>query len=134
MPRPACTATAVAGKVLSGVDVASTIKSIEGFNTAWDDGSAASGLTWAQHIHQGLTGANLNAFLYWSGSTTPSENGDNEGLLEINGSSVIPTGRLWAFANYSRYIHPGAVRIGAASSNSDPDILPLRPRGGRGPG
>ena len=89
----------------------------EGFSSAWDDGSDASGLTWAQHIHQGLTGSNLSAFLYWWGSTTPSENGDNEGLLEINGSSVIPTGRLWAFANYSRYIHPGAVRIGASSSN-----------------
>jgi O-glycosyl hydrolase len=94
----------------------------EGFSTAWDDGSDASGLTWAQHIHQGLTGANLSAFLYWWGSTTPSENGDNEGLLEINGSSVIPTGRLWAFANYSRYIHPGAVRIGASSSNSAVDL------------
>ncbi|ACU73817.1 cellulose-binding family II [Catenulispora acidiphila DSM 44928] len=89
----------------------------EGFSSAWDDGSDASGMAWAQHINQGLTGANLNAFLYWWGSTTPSENGDNEGLLEINGSSVIPTGRLWAFANYSRYIHPGAVRIGASSSN-----------------
>jgi O-glycosyl hydrolase len=94
----------------------------EGWDPAWDDGSAASGLTWAQHIYQGLTGANLSAFLYWWGSTTPSENGDNEGLLEINGSSVIPAGRLWAFANYSRYIQPGAVRIGASSSNSGVDI------------
>ncbi|HZU54553.1 MAG TPA: cellulose binding domain-containing protein [Actinocrinis sp.] len=90
----------------------------DGFNSAWDDGSDASGFTWAQHIHQGLTGANLSAFLYWWGSTTPSENGDNEGLLEINGSSVIPTGRLWAFANYSRYIHPGATRIAATTADS----------------
>ena len=89
----------------------------EGFSTAWDDGSDASGMTWAQHIHQGLTGANLNAFLYWWGSTTPSENGDNEGLLQFSGSTVTTSGRLWAFANYSRYIHPGAVRIGATSSN-----------------
>ncbi|WP_228562700.1 cellulose binding domain-containing protein [Catenulispora rubra] len=89
----------------------------EGFSSAWDDGSDASGMTWAQHIYNGLTQANLSAYLYWWGSTTPSENGDNEGLLEINGNSVIPTGRLWAFANYSRYIHPGAVRIGASSSN-----------------
>jgi hypothetical protein len=29
MPRSACTSTAVAGKVLSGVEVASTIKSID---------------------------------------------------------------------------------------------------------
>ncbi|MEZ0110586.1 O-glycosyl hydrolase [Catenulispora sp. EB89] len=89
----------------------------EGFSSAWDDGSDASGMTWAQHIYTGLTQANLSAYMYWWGSTTPSENGDNEGLLEINGNSVIPTGRLWAFANYSRYIHPGAVRIGASSSS-----------------
>jgi glucuronoarabinoxylan endo-1,4-beta-xylanase len=94
----------------------------ETWNPAWDDGSDASGMTWAQHIYQGLTGANLSAFLYWWGSTTPSENGDNEGLLEINGTTVTPAGRLWAFANYSRYIHPGAVRIGATTTNSGLDI------------
>jgi O-glycosyl hydrolase len=94
----------------------------ETWDPAWDDGTDASGLTWAQHIYQGLTGAGLNAFLYWWGSTTPSENGDNEGLIQINGSTVTPSGRLWAFANYSRYIHPGAVRIAATSSNSGVDI------------
>jgi O-glycosyl hydrolase len=89
----------------------------ETWDPAWDDGSVASGLTWAQHIYTGLTAANLSAFLYWWGSTTPSANGDNEGLIQINGSTVAPSGRLWAFANYSRYVHPGAVRIGATSSN-----------------
>ena len=52
----------------------------ETWDPAWDDGTDASGLTWAQHIYTGLTAANLSAFLYWWGSTTPSENGDNEGL------------------------------------------------------
>src|SRR5947209_1364898 len=94
----------------------------DGFNSAWDDGSDASGLTGAQHIHQGLTGANLSAFLYWWGSTTPSEKGDNEGLLEINGSTVQTSGRLWAFGNYSRFVRPGAVRIGASSSNGAVDL------------
>jgi len=94
----------------------------ETWDPAWDDGTDASGMSWAQNIYQGLTGANLNAFLYWWGSTTPSENGDNEGLIEINGSTVTASARLWAFANYSRYIHPGAVRIAATSSNSAVDI------------
>jgi glucuronoarabinoxylan endo-1,4-beta-xylanase len=98
----------------------------ETWDPAWDDGTVASGLTWAQHIYQGLTGAGLNAFLYWWGSTTPSENGDNEGLIQINGSSVIPSGRLWAFANYSRYVHPGAVRIAASSSNSAVDLAAFK--------
>jgi O-glycosyl hydrolase len=98
----------------------------ETWDPAWDDGTDASGLTWAQHIYQGLTGSNLNAFLYWWGSTTPSENGDNEGLIEINGSTVTASARLWAFANYSRYIHPGAVRIAATSSNSAVDIAAFK--------
>jgi O-glycosyl hydrolase len=91
----------------------------ETWDPAWDDGTDASGLTWAQHIFAGLDSANLNAFLYWWGSTTPSENGDNEGLIEINGSTVTPSGRLWAFGNFSDFVRPGAVRIGASTSDSN---------------
>ena len=98
----------------------------ETWDPAWDDGTDASGLTWAQHIYTGLTAAGLSAFLYWWGSTTPSENGDNEGLIQINGSTVASSGRLWAFANYSRYVRPGAVRVGATSSNSAVDLTAFR--------
>ena len=88
----------------------------EGWDPAWDDGSAASGLTWARHIFAGLDDANLNAFLYWWGSSTPAVNGDNESLVQIDKSSVIPSGRLWAFASFSDFVRPGAVRIGATTS------------------
>ena len=98
----------------------------ETWDPTWDDGTDASGLTWAQHIYTGLTAAGLSAFLYWWGSTTPSENGDNEGLIQINGSTVASSGRLWAFANYSRYVRPGAVRVGATSSNSAVDLTAFR--------
>jgi O-glycosyl hydrolase len=98
----------------------------ETWDPAWDDGTDASGLTWAQHIYTGLTAANLSAFLYWWGSTTPSENGDNEGLIQINGSTVSSSGRLWAFANYSDFVRPGAVRIAAASSNSAVDLTAFK--------
>jgi O-glycosyl hydrolase len=91
----------------------------ESWDPAWDDGSGASGLSWAQRIFTGLDSANLNAFLYWWGSTTPSENGDNEGLILINGSTVTPSGRLWAFGNFSDFVRPGAVRIGASSSDGN---------------
>jgi O-glycosyl hydrolase len=91
----------------------------ETWDPAWDDSTDASGLTWAQHIFAGLDSANLSAFLYWWGSTTPSENGDNEGLILINGSTVTPSGRLWAFGNFSDFVRPGAVRIGASTSDSN---------------
>ena len=42
----------------------------ETWDPAWDDGTAASGFTWAQQVYDGLSAANLNAFLYWWGSTT----------------------------------------------------------------
>jgi O-glycosyl hydrolase len=98
------------------------------WDPAWDDGTDASGFSWAQRIYTGLTAANLNAFLYWWGSTTPSENGDNEGLLLMNTSTgtVQASGRLWAFANFSRFVRPGALRIGASSANSALEVLAFR--------
>jgi O-glycosyl hydrolase len=100
----------------------------ETYDTAWNDGTDASGLSWAQRIYTGLTSANLNAFLYWWGMTTTTENGDNEGLVQLDTSTgtVTPSGRLWAFANYSRFVRPGAIRIGASSANSDLDVTAFR--------
>jgi O-glycosyl hydrolase len=98
----------------------------ESWDPAWDDGTDASGLAWAEHIYSGLTSANLSAFLYWWGSSEPTFNGDNESLIQINGSTVSASGRLWAFANYSRFVRPGAVRIGAATSDSGLELTAFR--------
>jgi len=102
----------------------------ESFDPAWDDGTDASGLFWAQHIITGLTAANLNAFLYWWGSSEPTFNGDNESLIQINGTTVTPSGRLWAFANFSRFVRPGAVRIGATSADAGLELTAFRNRNG----
>lgn len=84
-----------------------------GWTTAWDDGSANSGYAWAQNIYTSLTKANVSAFLYWWGTS-----GGNTSLVKLSSGSVAASARLWAFGNYSRYIHPDAVRIGATTSNS----------------
>ncbi len=96
------------------------------WDTAWDDGTDASGLTWAQNIYTGLTSANLSAFLYWWATSTHSILGDNESLIQVNGSTVTPSGRLWAFANYSRFIRPGAVRIAATTADSALDLTAFK--------
>jgi O-glycosyl hydrolase len=98
----------------------------EKWDPAWDDGTDASGFAWAQNIYNGLTAANLDAFLYWWGSSTPTFNGDNESLIQINGTTVAPSGRLWAFANYSRFVRPGAVRIGTSTSDGALEITAFR--------
>src|ERR1700677_1500482 len=92
---------------------------LESWDPAWDDGTDASGMSWAQNVFNGLDNAGLSAFLYWWASGTPSVNRDNESLIQINGSTVTPSGRLWAFGNFSRFVRPGAVRIAATTSDSN---------------
>jgi len=90
------------------------------FDAAWDDGSLSSGFTWAQNIYTGLTAANLGAFLYlWGANTsTTTITGPNTGLVGVKGSTVATSGRLWAFAGYSRFVRPGAVRIGTTTTGT----------------
>ncbi len=87
------------------------------WDASWDDGTADSGFTWAQRIYQGLTGANLSAYLFWWGTST-----GNESLIDLQGNSVSASSRLWAYGNYSRFVRPGAVRIGASSSTGAVDL------------
>jgi O-glycosyl hydrolase len=98
------------------------------WDPAWDDGSLSSGFTWAQNIDTGLTAANLGAFLYlWGANTsTTAMTGPNTGLVEVKGNTVATSGRLWAFASYSRFVRPGAVRIGATTSDASLEVSAFR--------
>jgi O-glycosyl hydrolase len=96
------------------------------FDPAWDDGSLSSGFTWAQNIYKGLTAANLGAFLYLWGASTSGLTGPNTGLVEVKGNTVATSGRLWAFASYSRFIRPGAVRIGTTTSAAGLEVSAFR--------
>ncbi|HEX6525528.1 MAG TPA: glycoside hydrolase family 30 beta sandwich domain-containing protein [Streptosporangiaceae bacterium] len=98
------------------------------WNPAWDDGSLSSGLVWAQNIYTGLTAADLGAFLYlWGANTsTTTVTGPNTGLVDVQGSTVAASGRLWAFASYSRFIRPGAVRIGTTTSKTALEVTAFR--------
>jgi O-glycosyl hydrolase len=102
------------------------------FDPAWDDGSQLSGLTWAQNIYQGLTAANLGAFLYlWGANTsTTTVTGPNTGLIDVKGNTVTASGRLWAFASYSRFIRPGAARIGTTTSATGLEVSAFHNRDG----
>jgi hypothetical protein len=89
------------------------------WNTAWDDGSDASGFQWAQNLWSALTNANVNAYLYWWFAENNNSNPDNEGLLNINNGAYTISARLWAFGQYSRFIRPGATRIGATTADAN---------------
>jgi glucuronoarabinoxylan endo-1,4-beta-xylanase len=86
------------------------------WTNVWDSTSEAAGITWAQRIHTGLTGANLNAFLYWWGISATSH---DSSLIGLSGSTLTPSKRYYALASYSRFIRPGAVRIAASSPDGN---------------
>ncbi|MFE1943003.1 glycoside hydrolase family 30 protein [Streptomyces massasporeus] len=85
------------------------------WNEAWDDGSGYDGFTVASAVHDALTKGNTSGYVYWYGAST----GATRGLIRMDGANYHVSKRLWALANYSRFIRPGATRIGAGTSDAD---------------
>jgi hypothetical protein len=86
------------------------------FSTDWHtNGGVGEGLTWAQTIYKAIVGANVSGYLYWIGAETGAK---NSALISISGSTITPSKRLWAFAMYSRFVRPGAVRVGTSGSGT----------------
>ncbi|KAJ6119140.1 hypothetical protein N7523_003420 [Penicillium sp. IBT 18751x] len=100
----------------------------DAFTTTWySSGAFNEGLTWAKLIYQGLVECNLSAFLYWIGAQL---NSNAAGLVTLTGSgssmNVIASGSLWAFAMFSRYIRPDAVRIGVSGTPPNTQVAAFK--------
>jgi O-glycosyl hydrolase len=99
------------------------------WRTAWDDlGKEGEGTAWANKIHQALTLSNVSGMLYWIGAETTDV---NSALIRINNGTVVPSKRLWAFAQYSRFVRPGAVRVAAKSDVGYVRVSAFVNRGGK---
>jgi glucosylceramidase len=85
------------------------------WNTNWDDGSGIDGFTVATSLHTALTAGNVNGYVYWYGVST----NNTRAFIQGNGSNYTASKRLWAMAQYSRYIRPGANRIGASTPDAN---------------
>jgi len=84
------------------------------WTTAWyGSGGAGEGMTWANNIYQAVVNANCSAYLYWVGV----QGGDtNSKLVRISNNAVQPSKRLWALGQWSRFVRPGAMRVGTSGS------------------
>ncbi|KAI0011794.1 glycoside hydrolase family 30 protein [Xylariaceae sp. FL0662B] len=84
------------------------------WSTAWYQyGGAGEGLTWANNIYAALVSYNVSGYLYWEGVQWPSP-ATNEKLVRVDQAApwnYEVAKRLWAFANWSRFVRPGAVRV-----------------------
>jgi glucosylceramidase len=56
--------------------------------------------------------------------------GPNTGLVEVKDNTVASSGRLRAFAGYSRFVRPGALRIGTTTSPASVEVSAFRNRDG----
>lgn len=72
------------------------------------------GLTWAGRIQTAFTHANVSGFLYWIGAENATS---NSALITTLGDSIYPSKRFWTFAQFSKFVRPGARRVWAKSDN-----------------
>ncbi|ORY06527.1 putative endo-exoxylanase [Clohesyomyces aquaticus] len=86
-------------------------------STWYSNNGAGEGLLWANKIFDAITKANVTAYLYWIGVQGGATNSK---LIRIadDKKSLIASKRLWAFANWSRFVRPGAVRVGTSGGPS----------------
>jgi glucuronoarabinoxylan endo-1,4-beta-xylanase len=78
------------------------VSTFEAFNPGM-----GNALLWAKNIHDFMVVAHANAWHYW---WIKASNNDDSGLL---GPNWELTKRLWAVGNYSKFVRPGWVDIGA---------------------
>ncbi|KAH8910050.1 glycoside hydrolase [Coniochaeta sp. PMI_546] len=90
-----------------------------GWTTAWySNGGAGEGLTWANNVYGALVNNGISGYVYWEGVQWPNPN-TNEKLIKVDNSTntIEVSRRLWALANWSRYVRPGAVRVGSSGGS-----------------
>ncbi|KAK4208881.1 glycoside hydrolase [Rhypophila decipiens] len=98
------------------------------WSTAWytsPGDTPGDGYTWAINIHTALTTGNVSAYLWWVGTQDEKTNGNNNEKLVLVDSSkgeYFVSKRFWAFAQYSRTVRPGAVRVGVVA-DGDEELL-----------
>ncbi|KAF4634818.1 hypothetical protein G7Y89_g3287 [Cudoniella acicularis] len=86
------------------------------WTTAWDaEESDGEGFTWAVKIQDSFVQSNCTAFIYWIGAEISP---GNSMLIRLGNDTVEPSKKLWAMAQFSRFVKPGAVRVGSTSTNS----------------
>ncbi len=85
------------------------------WTSAWySNGGAGEGWTWANNVFQAVVNANASAYLYWVGVQAGNTNSH---MVHINGQKVEASKRLWALGQWSRFVRPGAVRVGVSGAS-----------------
>ncbi|CZT11462.1 uncharacterized protein RAG0_15602 [Rhynchosporium agropyri] len=86
----------------------------DAWNGHWySTGSVSDGYTWANHIYNAIVKGGVSAYFYWEGIEKTTV---NAGLIKIEGMTLFPSARLWAYAHFSRAARPDAVRVATSGA------------------
>lgn len=89
-------------------------------NPAGSQPAIGDALNMAKEIHDSLTVAGYNAYLWWwVADWNPGGGVTNTGLVDTNNA---PTYFGWAMAQFARFVRPGYVRV-EASYNPNPSVF-----------
>jgi glucuronoarabinoxylan endo-1,4-beta-xylanase len=89
-----------------------------------DDPSMRDALMWAKTIHKHMVIAESNAWLWWWGVLAEATGGNHntgQGLIYFNHEDGVFSvrKRFWSLAHFSRFLPPGAARVGASANPAD---------------
>jgi glucuronoarabinoxylan endo-1,4-beta-xylanase len=85
-----------------------------GYQDSWTANPGAFSL--ASDMMSGLNNGNMSGWVFWQGSENPGSQGIGEFVL-MNGA--VKGKKYYVSKQFYRYIRPGAVRVGATSTNSN---------------
>ncbi|KAF7320748.1 Glycoside hydrolase [Mycena chlorophos] len=83
-------------------------------------GEADEGMSWANTIHDAVVRAGVSAYLYRVGVGLESP---ATGYQPLVATDFYAYQRLWAFTHWSRFVRPGAVRLGTSATASHAGTL-----------
>jgi O-glycosyl hydrolase len=90
------------------------------FVTTWySSGAANEGFSWAKRLATAMVNAQLSAYLFWEGFENKQTQSALHLIDTLDGTNATPSGIFWSMAMWSRYIRPGAVRVGTSGSISN---------------
>ena len=90
---------------------------------AGTDGSVGQGaITVAQKLHNALVHANASAYVYWQLTGHKDDETPHSLLGKKHVANPTESKKYSAFKHFSRYVRPGAVRVGATFSNGKTSV------------
>jgi O-glycosyl hydrolase len=97
-----------------------------GAQAAWLDGTRGSpgegAITVAQKMHNALVHANASTYLYWQMSDANDGETEHTLLGKEHVGNPTDSKKYSAFKHFSRYVRPGAVRVGANFANGKSSV------------